>query len=441
MKRSIVNVIKIILFIAVFFLINKGFQYILIDDIDSETRITFHEMYEQDNIDVLFIGSSHCYRTFIPSILDEGLNVNSFNAGSSSQPIACSKLILQDAIKNNQINHVYLEVYYRFAFEDRIINNPTGMYIVTDYLNPSIEKTTCMINSSTKEELFNAFIPARREWRNLFNLEIVKNNIKLKNTTDYKEYRLPWWSGDDYKEKGYVANYTKVTNWNFNGNEVCNDINLNDITRDYVEDLNDIIDICKNNNIELTLISAPMSPYLLVQVGNYDSYIDYMNNLAKNNDIEYLDFNLLKEKYFPNTSEVFKDVDHVNDYGARIVTEDLVRYANGEISREDMFYKSYEEKLENISLTVFGIAYEETDIEDNNEEKIIKYNLISNSKNMGDVGNQFKIEAFPEGGQQYIIQEFSKREEFELPKNFTGKVNIKYKDNNGKEEESIITIQ
>ena len=82
MKKMLRYVAAVIAFCFLFLLCGKFFRYILVDDTSSYTRITFHEMYEQDNIDILFVGSSHCYRTFIPEILDKKLGVNTFNVGT-----------------------------------------------------------------------------------------------------------------------------------------------------------------------------------------------------------------------------------------------------------------------------------------------------------------------------------------------------------------------
>lgn len=41
-------------------------NYLLMDDSQSYTRLTMHELYERadagEEIDTLFLGSSHCYR-------------------------------------------------------------------------------------------------------------------------------------------------------------------------------------------------------------------------------------------------------------------------------------------------------------------------------------------------------------------------------------------
>jgi hypothetical protein len=63
-------------------------NFLLFDDIHSYTRMMLEEMYRYDgNIDTLFIGSSHVYRSLDPKIADRMLGKNTFNAGSSSQGI------------------------------------------------------------------------------------------------------------------------------------------------------------------------------------------------------------------------------------------------------------------------------------------------------------------------------------------------------------------
>ena len=66
-------------------------------------------------------GSSHCYRTFIPEILDKKLGVNTFNVGTSAQQMDGSFMVIKEAAKYNNIKHIYLEVYYNLAFNAKKI--------------------------------------------------------------------------------------------------------------------------------------------------------------------------------------------------------------------------------------------------------------------------------------------------------------------------------
>ena len=68
--------------------------------------------------------------------------------------------------------------------------------------------------------------------------------------------------------------------------------------------------------------------------------------MIKDRKIDYYDFNLCKEEYIPSTSEIFKDYDHLNGEGAKIFSRIFARFVNGEISSDDLFYDSFNEKID-----------------------------------------------------------------------------------------------
>ncbi len=53
------------------------------------------------NIDTLFLGSSHCYRSVDPAAVDAALGTHSFNAGSSQQLPDGSLLYAREAAAQN----------------------------------------------------------------------------------------------------------------------------------------------------------------------------------------------------------------------------------------------------------------------------------------------------------------------------------------------------
>ena len=57
MKKKVKRIVSSLMFCIMLIGCGKFFRYVLIDDTAYYTRITFHEMYEQENIDVLFVGS------------------------------------------------------------------------------------------------------------------------------------------------------------------------------------------------------------------------------------------------------------------------------------------------------------------------------------------------------------------------------------------------
>lgn len=435
MKKQIKLIISILLFCLLFIGCGKFFRYILIDDTKSYTRVMIHEMYEQDNIDILFVGSSHCYRSFIPEILDREIGENTFNCGTSAQKLDGSYALIKEASKKNDIKRIYLELYYDCAFDvPKERTQLTQTYIISDYLKPSLNKLSYLINASGKEHYSNSFIVARRRSANLYDLDSIKNIITKKRSTVYKEYKYDYLQSKNewYAGKGYVANNEIIQNWNYYLPVGYNKINTDKISDDWKKTLDDIISFCKKKDIELIFVVAPMSNYLLCGASNYDEYINIVKSICNKHNIEYYDFNLCKEEFFPNTSELFKDEDHLNCYGAELFSQLFADFVNNKISKEDLFYTSYQEKLDNLSPTVFGVSYKKVK---NDGTTIKQCKIVNNSSDL-----EYKISMKTKSGKEYIIQDYSSNSEFTLPTSENGKCTINYRQKNKPETETTVII-
>lgn len=439
MKANIKRIICFLLFCSLLVGIGKLFRYLLVDDTASYTRITFHEMYEQDNIDVLFVGSSHCDRSFIPEIFDEKLGLNTFNGGTSAQHLDSSYLVIKEAAKYNDIKHIYLELYFSLAshtYKDR--TELTQFYIIADYLRPSIDKTLYLLNVSSKEYYPNNFILARRNWTKFFDADYVKNLLAKKSTDTYKNYEYISNGTSWYHGKGYLANSESeaIKDWNYFAEHKPNTSSLGDVSQDWVDSLEDIIAFCKKKNIQLTLVSAPMSNYQLVRQGdgNYDEYIQTVQNLIEGTDVSYYDFNLCREKYIPNTSALFKDAGHMNYYGAKLFSNLFADFINGEIPESELFWDSYAEKLAHLEPTVFGISY--YDSQTDSDEPIRHCEIIATPN----TDLEYKITLSPAEGEPYQLQDFSDNRFFALRPDEHGTITIMYRQHNSSGEITTCNI-
>lgn len=369
------TIMNIICFCVICMACGKLFRYLLIDDTISYTRVMMHEFYNQDvNIDILFVGSSHTYRCIVPKITDEIFQKNTFNGGSSLQGMDGSMEVIREAARNNDIEQVYLELYYdlsRTVYKQR--TDMTSTYLLSDYMRPSIDKIRYLLNASSKEHYINSFILARRNWRKIFDFEYVVNLLKKKTEEKYRNYDYISWETESYMGKGYVANSELVLKGTFCALNNFPAINIDSISDDWKKSLIEIIEFCNNKGIKLTLISAPMPNFRLVNVGNYDEYIGFINKLIEGTNVKYYDFNLCREKYIPNDSTIFKDTDHLNCYGAEIFSNVLSEFFTGKISEQELFYDSYNEKICHLKKDIFGIIVNE----DKKEHSII-VELVTN---------------------------------------------------------------
>ena len=331
----------------------KFFHYILVDDTSSYTRLTMHELYHaESNIDVLFVGSSHVYRSLNPEITDHIFGLNTFNAGTSSQGMDGSLAVIKETAAYHNLSQIYLDVYFGIALmepnKDR--SQLTQTYIISDYMKPSIRKIKYLLQASAKDYYVNGFIPARRDWEKLFDLAYIFDLVKKKQTDNYKNYKWTKNKNDTeyYVTKGYVANETVMQENAYSDEKTDTTIDLTSISDDWKKSLQDIIDFCKKERIQLTLFSTPMSESFLIKNGNYGDYSRMIQNIADQADISYYDFNLCKPEYFSNrTTDYFYDEHHLNAKGAEIFSNVFSKFFTGQISEKDLFYESFEEKILN----------------------------------------------------------------------------------------------
>ena len=114
MKRTILQkAAAAALFVLLTAALLAAADFLLVDDVHSYSRVMLQELYaDAGNIDTLFLGSSHCYRSVDPAQADAALGTHSFNAGSSQQLPDGSYYMLKEAAAQNPLKTVYLEMFY-----------------------------------------------------------------------------------------------------------------------------------------------------------------------------------------------------------------------------------------------------------------------------------------------------------------------------------------
>lgn len=407
----------ILIFTTLFIEVGNFLRFILVDDTNSYTRITYHEMYEQDNIDVLFIGSSHCYCGFNPSILDSKLNCNTFNAGSSAQQIDGTYTLIKEIAKHNQVSNIYLELYYAGIYANpQNRTNLTQTYIIGDYLHPSFNKYMYLAGASNPSHYFNSFIPARRSWNNLYDSDYIFDLFIQKTSSAYRQYQYDYvtYDSDGYAGKGYIYSHNSLSDtdlfMDLSGETFTMDTNF-----DYWQNrLNQIVSYCNKKNIELTFVVAPMSDYYLSISPKYDEYVDHLSGLAEKYQIKYYDFNLCKEQYFPSDISLFKDSNHLNSYGAEILSNNIALLHNNEVTPSEMFYNSHAERINHLQPTILGLTYTD-DTNDNNQTT--RHCIIQSTH---PEIMEYEISLVDSMGDTTILRDYSPLQDFTLPQgNYT----------------------
>ena len=134
MKRTILQkAAAAALFVLLTAALLAAADFLLVDDVHSYSRVMLQELYDDaENIDTLFLGSSHCYRSVDPAQVDAALGTHSFNAGSSQQLPDGSYYILKEAAAQNPLKTVYLEMFYTGYNESASANIPLACYLLAE---------------------------------------------------------------------------------------------------------------------------------------------------------------------------------------------------------------------------------------------------------------------------------------------------------------------
>lgn len=284
---------------------------------------TFYGL-ERDLVDVVFLGSSHCYCSVINSQLWEDYGIAGYSLSISGQDMAASYYWLKEALKTQKPEVVCLEMYYAlfhgYGVEGNLYRNILSHHISPDYLS--------LVRALTDEESGSAQTEKKmvsEEDRGSF---LTKWPIIH---TRYKELQRQDFTGPDVLYIGYTAE---------NG-ERCQSISrtrdgaplyTGDETLEIEEEiwLRRIIELTRENGIELCLFLSPMS----VTTWEQKQY-NYVAELAAEEGIPFLNFVDLWEEIKIDSEQDFLDGGHVNYRGAEKVTAALGKYMAENYDLED----------------------------------------------------------------------------------------------------------
>jgi hypothetical protein len=248
----------------------------------------FKEVKNKKNIDVVFLGSSHCYRGFDPRIFKKN-NIIGFNLGTSSQTPIQSEYLFSKYIVNLKPKFLLFEV------------NP--MIFSLDGLESSLD----IINSHSLDI-------------NLFEIGIKHRNVKAINSLIYRFMSgeidenttiIKHQDDDTYIQGGYIEKKTAFLKVKKIKNEIFK-INNNQLIA-----FNRLLNKISKTNIKLILVQAPISKLLYnsyLGTEKFDSMMDskgYYINFNK-------DLNLVDSLHF-------YDLDHLNQRGVEIFDNYLIK--------------------------------------------------------------------------------------------------------------------
>ncbi len=433
--RSIVGILAGFL---IFCEITRGLNFLYVSDNDSEyERFVWNDFYEsKGEIDNLYLGSSHVYCDINPFMLDQLNGEYNFNMATPGQLMNGTYYLLKEAVRNNEISHVYIELYYYFnvnenfnCYEEPVNTDAFRNWNNLEYMQPSFNKLVYFWKTTDVEEYSNVFFRFSKYRSKIDDWDYVKNNIfqKTSNKSEIGELKKGYFPMNMvYKEKERIFEQGRI-------------LEMQPIAETSERYLRKSISYCQKREIPVTLFVSPIYELQLISTENYDNYINQIRLIADEYDIDFYDFNLTKEEYLPiQQVEFYYDEGHLNPTGADVFTEFFYQVMSGNtLENSEYFYDTYKQKLQNQEPTVYGIYYrKERNPQD--DEQIIRNMWVASNR---EEGMEYRIVLAPEEREQYILQDFNENRQFAIGADEHGTCTVTYRRKGMSDLEQTIEIE
>ncbi len=350
---------RAIMFCIIFVIINNLIVFSVCPK-GNYSRNTLREMYTIDkNIDIVFAGSSYTIKDVNPYIMDKKLECNTFDYSFPSQIYTGTYYSLKELFKYHKPKLVVVTT----DIESYVTKEEKVMAYIPVVMNfkSLLPKIEFFINLAKD----GSYLDRLFVWRmyHTKSLEDTIYNISKKIDKNYINYptkdQLEAYKNNKYGYigKGFVPadeNDSKyILDNNKLGRMVRKSTDLGEIKSQNVEYLKKIVKLCRQNNSELILLHTPVEPSLIFSENNYFRFNEKISEIAKEEGVEYYDYNLIKSELFKVKlgDGSFLDKFHLNGKGADEFSKSFAQFLKLRNSGEDMskYFYTPEEYLDTIN--------------------------------------------------------------------------------------------
>lgn len=286
---------KTIAFIAIFLVIFGNVNRLFMD---KYSYIKYKDFYnEKENLDVLFLGTSRMVNGVDPMELWHDWGIASYNLANYSETISTNYWQLVNALQYTQPKVVVLDL---FASHTEYTVNDAMLHHFTDAMPMTKTKIRTVMNLEDKnrwDEYLFEFSLYHSRWNGELTMQDIKPEL--------------------WKTRGGEIRYNVVPNEQ--PHFIPKD-QYNEMSGVNLEYLQKIIDLCKQEEIQIILTYLP---YASDETSQRNANYGYI--IAEKNDIPYLD--IIREGLeFNFATDMADDGGHMSALGARKVTDYLGKY-------------------------------------------------------------------------------------------------------------------
>lgn len=330
--------------------------------------------------DIVLVGDSRIYRSFIPEIMDERFGDGThctLNTGTGSQSIQESYYYLKDLIRTYPVKYAVVELTYPcfLKVEEESVMGKTVVLDRMQGLKSKLEYIAEVMEPSEwpyvlKSYRYRNYVPDIPE--NVVT-KLDANTRKGIDTREGERYadRGFVWTEPVYEDGAVGMPQMEPVQWE-----------SDKVSEEAFEWLDEIRNLCRENEVELILVTGPTTLTTIYSVENYgDSYICF-SEYARKYGIPYFELNLLKDRKKLLPDSMMRDSDHVCGAGAEVTTEIFCDILNAHFEEKDTskwFYASVNEMEKDINAVVACDLHTES-IEGSKDRTIVAQSLQEEGK-------------------------------------------------------------
>lgn len=263
--------------------------------------LRMRELRKVEDVNLVFVGSSHAYRGFDPREFSTK-GIAAFNMGSTSQTPFNSYFLLKRYLPVNKPEVVVMELYWDMLAQD------------------GLESTIDIVSNTEIEGEFVEMVAASKNTL-AFKSLLITALQRLHTPLDYVEQKEI--GADVYIKGGFTQTLLEENSLSEEHLAKLDSmvVEPSDFQLNY---LNKIIGLCKERDIKLVFVVAPVTTEYKAKVINYMAYSEILSTIAAKNEILFLDYNH-REDFEMETRYDFYDQDHLTQRGVRKFNEQLIR--------------------------------------------------------------------------------------------------------------------
>lgn len=345
--------IKPLRFLVVLCVVNIVLSFLL-EPAKGSSDTMWTEYYQEEEIDLAFVGASFCSTAFVPHVVDEKLGVNSFNMGTPLQAVGQTVSAVETLLEDHDVDTVVLGTGFfvlqyetldkaELTFEKARARKKVGLSAIEDTLDYILDE-----GIRETEKSINYFFP----WT--YNHEKITKDYIVKNITDKIEKWEIGLAGTDENvskqgsAKGFrpmqgVVDYDAA--WEINSYWYYDQAFL----EEKVEEFEEILHLCKEKRVDIVVVNTPHPTFDVVSCyQTYEASENEMASICERYDVDYYNFSLAKPEFFDSNPEYYFDFEHLNLDGAVVFSEALCELLELRDAGEDtrQYFYSVEEYYE-----------------------------------------------------------------------------------------------